>query len=101
MGQIVATGRVRYARLGVLVADLVGDGRGLEGVKVERVEPGSGAERAGLRVGDIITAVDGRTVRSASDLRSRIALSPVESAVKVDVVRDSRTMTLQVRLSGT
>jgi serine protease DegQ len=100
MDQIVATGRVRYARLGVAVTDMVGDGRGLEGVNVQRVEPGSGAERAGLRVGDVIVALDGRPVRSASDLRSRVALTAVDSTVKVEVLRDNKTMKFDVRLSG-
>jgi serine protease DegQ len=100
LGQIVATGVVRYARLGVLIADLVGDGTGREGVKVERVDPGSGAERAGLRTGDIITAVEGRNVRSTSDLRSRVALSPVDLPVKVDVLREGRPLTFQIRLAG-
>ncbi|WP_218578315.1 trypsin-like peptidase domain-containing protein [Vineibacter terrae] len=100
MGQLVSSGKVRYARLGVGVTDLIGDNRGTEGVNVTRVEPGSGADRAGLRNGDIIVAVDGRPVRSAADLRSRVALAPVDSTVKVDVLRNDRSMTFDVRLSG-
>ncbi len=100
MAQIVATGRVRYARLGVAITDTVGDASGRRGVDVKRVEPGSGADRAGLRTGDVIVAVDGRPVRSASDLRSRVALSPVDSTVKVEVLRDGRPMTFDVRLNG-
>ncbi|HKU94214.1 MAG TPA: trypsin-like peptidase domain-containing protein [Vineibacter sp.] len=101
MAQLVATGKVRYARLGVAVTDLVGDGSGREGVNVTRIEPGSGADKAGLRNGDVIVAVDGRPIRSASDLRSKIALAPVDSTVKVDVVRDGKPMTFDIRLSGT
>jgi len=101
MAQLVATGRVRYARLGVAVTDLVGDGSGREGVNVARIEPGSGADRAGLRNGDIIIAVDGRPIRSAADLRSKVALAPVDSTVKVDVLRDGKPLTFDIRLSGT
>jgi serine protease DegQ len=101
MEQIIATGRVRYARLGVLITDTVGDAAGRQGVKVERVEPGSGAARAGLRTGDVIIEVDGRAVRSASDLRSRVALTPVNSVVRVEVLRGSRPMTFEVRLGST
>jgi serine protease DegQ len=101
MSQIIATGRVRYARLGVAITDTVGDvAGGRTGVNVMRVEPGSGADKAGLRTGDVIVAVDGRPVRSASDLRSRVALSPVDSTVKVEVLRDGKPMTLDVRLGG-
>ncbi|MCW5749370.1 MAG: trypsin-like peptidase domain-containing protein [Alphaproteobacteria bacterium] len=100
MQQIVATGRVRYARLGVAVTDAPADGSGKEGVKVERVEPRSGAERAGLRGGDIIVAVDGRPVRSSAELRGRVALLPVDSDVKVEVLRDGKPMTIEVRLGG-
>jgi serine protease DegQ len=100
MDQIVATGKVRYARLGVAVTELVGDSRGLQGVNVKRVELGSGADKAGLRVGDIIVAVGGRPVRSAADLRSHVALAPVDSMVKVDIMRDGKPMSFDVRLSG-
>jgi serine protease DegQ len=100
MSQIVATGRVRYARLGVAITDIPADAGGRHGVSVARVEPGSGAERAGLRTGDVIVAVDGRPVRSASDLRSRVALSPVDSTVKVEVLRDGRPITFDVRLGA-
>ena len=101
MAQLVATGKVRYARLGVAVTDLVGDGSGREGVGVARIEPGSGADKAGLRNGDIIIAVDGRPIRSAADLRSKVALAPVDSTVKVDVLRDGKPLTFDIRLSGT
>jgi serine protease DegQ len=100
MSQIVATGRVRYARLGVAITETVPDASGRQGVNVTRVEPGSGAERAGLRTGDVIVSVNGRPVRSAADLRSRVALSPVDSTVKVEVLRDGRPMTFDVRLGA-
>ena len=100
MEQLVAGGRVRYARLGVAVTDAPADVGGREGVKVERVEPGSGAEKAGLRPGDVIVAVDGKPVRSSAELRGRVALAPIESSVKVEVMRDGKPTTIDVRLSG-
>ncbi len=100
MDQIVRTGKVQYARLGVLVSDTVPDASGRLGVRIQQVEPGSGAAKAGLRVGDVIVSVDGRPVHSASDLRSRVALSPVDSTVRVEVVRNGETKTFDVRLSG-
>jgi serine protease DegQ len=100
MAQLVAGGRVRYAKLGVAVTEAPSDASGKAGVKVERVEPGSGADKAGLRVGDVIVAVDGRPVRAAAELRGRVALLPVDSSVKVEILRDGKPQTLDIRLSG-
>ncbi len=45
---------------------------------VRHVLPGSPAERAGLRVGDLITAIDGRALRYASDADAIAAMSRVK-----------------------
>ncbi|RYD58224.1 MAG: PDZ domain-containing protein [Sphingobacteriales bacterium] len=62
------TGRVRKALLGVLAKR---DSR--DGATVERVAPGSAAEKIGLKEGDIIKAVDGKPIKSAEELIDAIA----------------------------
>ena len=51
------------------------------------LEKDSAAERAGLEVGDVIVAIDGRVVQSASDLRNRIGLRGGGSKVTLTYVR--------------
>jgi S1-C subfamily serine protease len=58
-------------------------GNPVAGAQVEGVQPGSGAEKAGLAAGDVITAVGGHSVRSASDVRS--ALNGYHPGDKVSV----------------
>jgi len=57
-------------------------------VVIEGVEPGSPAEKAGLKGGDVITGVNGQPVKSGNDLVNPIALAAIGSKVKIDYVRD-------------
>ncbi|MFN8721053.1 MAG: DegQ family serine endoprotease [Rhodospirillales bacterium] len=61
------------------------------GVLVNGVDPGSPAERAGLRRGDIVTAVQGRSVDDPDALRYRFATLPIGSQAALSVTREGRT----------
>jgi serine protease Do len=58
------------------------------GVVIEGVEPGSPAEKAGLKGGDVITSVDGHAVKTGNDLVNPIAQAPIGSKVKLTYIRD-------------
>jgi len=58
------------------------------GVVIEGVEPGSPAEKAGLKGGDVITSVNGQPVKTGNDLVNPIAQAPIGSKVKLTFVRD-------------
>jgi serine protease Do len=58
------------------------------GVVIEGVEPGSPAEKAGLKGGDVITSVNGHAVKTGNDLVNPIAQAPIGSKVKLTYVRD-------------
>ncbi len=105
--QIVHGGKVRHGHLGVGIQDLTPDlarAQGLpadqSGALVAQVEPGSAAAHAGLRPGDIITAVGGAPIANAADLHNRIGLSPVGQATDLAIIRDGRHMTLRATLAG-
>lgn len=101
---IVAYGEVRRGRIGVAVQDLTPDIAlalkldKTQGALVTRVEPGSPAEKAGLKEGDVVTSIAGRPVRSGADLRNRIGLLRVGDKVELAVSRDKafKTVTVQV-----
>jgi S1-C subfamily serine protease len=61
-----------------------------EGALVDRVEPGSAAETAGIKSGDVIVSFDGERVRSVRQLQRLVGDTPPGRAVKVGVVRDGR-----------
>jgi len=58
------------------------------GVVIEGVEPGSPAEKAGLKGGDVITSVNGKPVKTGNDLVNPIAQAQIGSKVALTYVRD-------------
>lgn len=66
-----------------------------EGVLVNSVESGSAAADAGIRAGDVITAIAGRTVRSAADISEELRRAQPGGSVDVSVTRDRKELTLK------
>lgn len=98
---LVKFGEVRRGVLGVQIQDLTYDlirAFGLKpnqkGALVVKVEPGSAAEKAGLRSRDIIIAVNGKNIESSSDLRNHIGLSYIGERVRITLIRKGRTRNL-------
>ena len=100
-GQLIRDGRVtdsNRAALGVSVTTLADRSGQPAGVGVVSVEPGGAAEAAGLRDGDVITAVGDQPVRSAAELSAVLAGLSVGDAVQVTATRDGDEQTFQVVL---
>ncbi len=66
-----------------------------EGVLVTNVSKDSAAEAAGLRAGDLITAVNGKKVRDPRDLRNSLE----EGRLELSLVRDRKKMSLEVEIT--
>jgi serine protease Do len=66
------------------------------GIIIESAEPGSPASRAGLKGGDVITAVNGNPVKSGNDLVDAITRAKVGSKVQISYVRDRKEMQTSV-----
>ena len=66
------------------------------GVLVGSVTPGGGAAKAGLQAGDVITAVDGRTIKDGDDLVADISERKIGSSVKVGYLRSGKQETANV-----
>jgi serine protease Do len=93
--QIISQGRVTRGSIGVSFREDQGTNAitlkslGAQyGVVIMGVEPGSPAEKAGLKGGDVITAVNGKPVKTGNDLVNPIAQAPIGSKVKLNYVRD-------------
>ncbi|MBU3970552.1 MAG: trypsin-like peptidase domain-containing protein, partial [Alphaproteobacteria bacterium] len=69
-----------------------------QGLVVTEVWPNGPGARAGLREGDIITAVDGAEINDQGGLNFRVGTREPDEAVKVTVLRDGRTQTLNARV---
>ena len=103
--QIVRFGEVRHGRLGATSEDITHDlaaSLGLDstaGAIVSTVESNSPAEKAGLKAGDVITAVNGKNIRSSLDLRNKIGLMPIGETVKLDLTRNGKSLTTKVKIA--
>ncbi|WP_024506099.1 trypsin-like peptidase domain-containing protein [Bradyrhizobium sp. ARR65] len=99
MEQLVASGHVERGRIGVALADLDEPVSGhLQGARITEVSPGSPAERAGLRKGDIILKANDVTIRSATQMRNLIGLTPVGQQVRLTIERDRATESATVEV---
>ncbi|MEL6928954.1 MAG: HhoA/HhoB/HtrA family serine endopeptidase [Cyanobacteria bacterium J06600_6] len=68
----------------------------VEGVLVLRVLPNTPAEAAGLRLGDVITAIDGRAINNAEQLQSIVDGSGLNKGLQFSVIRGDRNLKLKV-----
>ena len=96
--QLIATGTAKHPQLGVSARDVTDSSQ--LGSQVAQVVAGSAAEQAGVRVGDIVTAVDGRPVSSSEALVALIRSSEVGQQVKLTIVRGGSEQTVTVTLQA-
>jgi len=95
MEQLAATGRVARGRIGIALEDLEG---AAQGARIKEVSPASPAERAGLRRGDIILKADDIPIRSATQMRNLVGLTPVGRQVRLTIARDRATESATVEV---
>ena len=105
MDQLIATGTVRRAMLGVTVQRITPDlasSLGLpntRGALISDVKEGSPAAKAGVRQGDVITSYNGKAVEDNNQLRNSVASTKPGSSVSLQVLRNGRTETLQATVA--
>jgi serine protease Do len=104
--QIVATGRVSHARLGVAVQELnqaLAESFGLkraEGALVALVQPGSAADRAGVQPGDVVVKFDGKPIGAAGELSALVGQAAPGDKVKLEIMRRGETRELSATLGA-
>ncbi|HTX15778.1 MAG TPA: Do family serine endopeptidase [Candidatus Baltobacteraceae bacterium] len=103
--QLVTSGKVVRGSIGVTFQEensenpiLMKELGAPYGIVIEAIAPGSPADKAGLKAGDVITDVNGHPVHTGADLVNPIAQTPIGQSVKVQYVRDkqSKDVTLTV-----
>jgi serine protease DegQ len=102
MEQIIETGAVTRGWFGVEVADItpeLAESLGLKGTRgaiVGAIERGSPAEKGGMKLGDVIVAVNGKAVGDVSSALAAIAEMAPGKAVPVKVVRRNQELNLDI-----
>jgi S1-C subfamily serine protease len=103
MDQLIKSGKVRRGMLGVTIQPVTSDlasSFGLADVRgalVSSVQAGSPAERAGIRRGDVIVALNGSPVTDSNALRNQVARTQPGTDVTLTISRDNREQ--QIRLT--
>ena len=102
MVQLVDYGEVRRGRLGAQGQDLteqLAQAFGIDrssGFIVTQIESGSPADKAGIHVGDVIVAANGRNIRSARDMHNLIGLQRLGQSIEIELYRDGSERRLDV-----
>ncbi|RMH60304.1 MAG: DegQ family serine endoprotease [Zetaproteobacteria bacterium] len=104
--ELKKTGHVTRARLGVYITDVDKETQkalnlpNRHGALVPQVESGSAADKAGIRAGDVIVALDGELIKNAHDLPIRVARHKPGDRVKVRVIRNGKPKEIVVTVEA-
>jgi Do/DeqQ family serine protease len=104
MTQLIEHGKVRRGRLGVTIQSLTPDLArsmnlsGSTGALVSDVEDGSPAEKAGIKRGDVITALNGEQIKDNNALRNEVAELQPGSEATVTILRDGKEQVITATL---
>ena len=103
--QLIEYGEMRRGQLGVLSQDItpeLAEAMGLaqpHGALISQILKDSPAAKAGLKVGDVVVAVNGKPVGSAAQLRNAIGLMRVSSEVELEVLRNGKRLMITARIA--
>jgi len=98
--QLIEHGEVKRGRLGFSAQDLTPDLaqafsiKRNKGVVVSQVEEDSPADKAKMKVGDVIVEVNGREVQSSAQVRNEIGLLRIGDRVEIGILRNGKSRTL-------
>jgi putative serine protease PepD len=102
--ELRADGKATHGLLGASVADVTEDkaqtNSKLIGASIVELTPGGAAEKAGLKVGDIITKLDGIPITGKTDLTAQVRSLPAGSSATVTYVRGSKADAVKVTLGA-
>lgn len=103
---LMKDGKIEHARIGVGINDVTPENAtffhldNAAGALVSQVEPDSPGSRAGLKVGDVITELNGKKVDSSGQLQAAISSQRPGNKVTLGILRDGKSMSVPVTLEG-
>jgi serine protease Do len=104
--ELIRNGKVSHGRIGIGVADVTPenakffDQSSATGAVVTQVESDSPGAKAGLQIGDVVTAIDGQKVNDAGELQVMVGQKQPGTKITVDLLRNGKSMTIPVTLEG-
>lgn len=104
LDQLLKSGEVRRGHLGIVVQPVTEDMaanlslNNVRGLIVSQIQPGSAAERAGMKRGDVILALNGNAVSDPNSFRNDVAGTPPGNTVTLRVLREGNEQELRATL---
>jgi serine protease Do len=101
---LVRYGKVSHSYIGVGITDVTPENskffelKDANGAVISEVQPDSPGARAGLKVGDVITGLDGKKVAGAGELQAEVSSKHPGTKVSLDVLRDGKNINVPVTL---
>ena len=101
--EIISTGKATHGQFGVSVKQKTASSSASGfsvGAEVATVEPGSAADKAGVKVGDVVTKFQDLAISDPNQLTAAVREQPAGASVKVTVLRDGKEQQLDVTLGA-
>lgn len=104
MEQLLKDGKVKRGRLGVGIQTITEelaktlDLKENKGVVVNSITPGSAAEKAGIKRGDVITAINGEKIEDGNALRNKVAATAPGTEITLTILRDGKEQQVKATL---
>ncbi len=104
--KLVQYGKVTHGYMGIGIADVTPDNSKFFnmdkaiGAVVSQIEPGSPGAKGGLKVGDVITQIDGKDVSDAGELQVVVGQKNPDTTIHLQVMRDGKSVTVPVTLEA-
>ncbi len=103
---LIKYGKVSHGYIGIGISDVTPDEaqffhvNNASGAVITQVEPDSPGAKAGLKIGDIITKIDGKSVSDAGELQVEVGASKPGSTLHLEALRDGKSVELPVTLES-
>jgi serine protease Do len=103
---LIRNGKVEHGYMGIGISDVTPDEakffdvKNATGAVVTQVEADSPAGKAGLKVGDVITGLDGKTVNDAGELQVEVGQKQPGTTIHLNVLRSGKSETLPITLEA-
>ncbi len=104
MEQLIKTGKVRRGMLGINIQNISREIaeqlelKDTKGVLVSNVQVGSAADKAGVKRGDVVKAINGEAVEDGNSLRNRVAGTQPGTEITLKIVRDGKDLEVKATL---
>jgi serine protease Do len=103
---LIQNGKVEHGFIGIGISDVTPDNakffnmNNASGAVVTQVDPNSPGAKAGLKIGDVVTQLDGKNVTDAGQLQMEVGQKHPGETIQLAVMRDGKTMNLPVTLES-